>query len=161
MKHTRMSVLGALIRKHGWTRGAELGLWQGALYGYLLDTFPRLAMIGVDNWKGDGLYAGKNMAHAEGLVRKIDTRHAWRSQLLKMSTVEAARQVPDRTLDFVFIDASHDTESVLADIRAWRPKLKAGGMLTGHDANWPTVSDALDEELPGWKLEEANVWTFG
>jgi len=37
------------------------------------------------------------------------------------------------SLDFVFIDASHDYASVLKDLTAWYPKIKKGGVIAGHD----------------------------
>ena len=39
----------------------------------------------------------------------------------------------DESLDFVFIDASHDYDSVKKDIEMWYPKVKKGGILAGHD----------------------------
>jgi len=160
MSQGRKEVLTDLIRSRGWRIGAELGVWQGALFGYLLEAFPQLYLYGVDHWKAEGPYATKDMVHAESLVRRIAEVFPKRCEILKESTLEAANRIPDRHLDFVFIDASHDTDSVAADIRAWRPKVKRGGLLTGHDANWLTVAVALDQELPDWTLLAGNVWTF-
>jgi len=55
----------------------------------------------------------------------------------------------DRSLDFVFIDASHslaDTESLL---RAYLPKVKVGGVIAGHDftAEFPGVVEAVSRVL--------------
>ena len=36
-------------------------------------------------------------------------------------------------MDFVYIDARHDYESVLEDLNAWFHKVKPGGILAGHD----------------------------
>lgn len=60
---------------------------------------------------------------------------------------QAAGQFEDESLDFVFIDASHDYESVKKDIKAWSPKIKKGGMISGHDYDdyWAGVKKAVDE----------------
>jgi hypothetical protein len=53
--------------------------------------------------------------------------------LMKMSSLEAANNFKDRSLDFVFLDASHLYENVKNDIDAWKPKIKIGGIFAGHD----------------------------
>jgi hypothetical protein len=45
----------------------------------------------------------------------------------KMTSLDAAKSYRDESLDFVFIDASHEYQDVLDDINAWMPKLKIGG----------------------------------
>lgn len=45
--------------------------------------------------------------------------------------------------DWVFIDADHAVESVVADIRMFTPLIDRGGILSGHDANRDTVQEAL------------------
>lgn len=70
---------------------------------------------------------------------------------MKMTSFEAATTFKLRTLDLVFVDAEHTYEAVSCDIMAWRPLLKPGGILSGHDYGhplYPGVAAAVDELLP-------------
>jgi hypothetical protein len=53
---------------------------------------------------------------------------------------EAVGAFPNDSLDFVYIDANHEFNAVLQDIRGWFPKVRPGGVLAGHDF--------LDGDLP-------------
>ena len=46
---------------------------------------------------------------------------------------EAATSFVDEALDCVFSDGDHRYDEVRADIAAWLPKLKPGGLLAGDD----------------------------
>jgi glycosyltransferase involved in cell wall biosynthesis len=48
-------------------------------------------------------------------------------------SVRASRLFPDEGVDFAFIDGDHSYESVTADLAAWWPKIRPGGVLAGHD----------------------------
>ena len=65
---------------------------------------------------------------------------------IRKTSVEAAKDFADESLDAVYIDAEHDEENVRADIRAWRPKIKRGGILSGHDWVLPHIGRILVEE---------------
>ena len=65
-------------------------------------------------------------------------------------SVSASCKYTDDSLDFVFIDADHRYDSVVADIQAWLPKMKNGSILAGHDYAWCSdvrraVHDSLGE----------------
>src|SRR3990167_7294613 len=65
---------------------------------------------------------------------------------IKKTSVEAAKDFPDGSLDAVYIDAEHDEDSVRQDIQTWRPKIKPGGILSGHDYVLPHIHKILTEE---------------
>lgn len=75
-----------------------------------------------------------------------------RVNVLQLPSVDAAKAFPDGSLDFVFLDAAHDYESVKADIRAWAPKLKDGAILAGHDFGWSGVARAVAEMIGDVKI---------
>lgn len=55
---------------------------------------------------------------------------------IKSDSMTAVKNYQDRSLDFVFIDANHSYDCVVADIKAWLPKIKHFGVLAGHDYGW-------------------------
>jgi len=52
---------------------------------------------------------------------------------VRMASVKAAKSYKDKSLDFVFLDGSHDEENVYQDLSAWMPKLKDTGVIAGDD----------------------------
>jgi predicted O-methyltransferase YrrM len=52
----------------------------------------------------------------------------------------------NKSLEFVFIDATHTYDAVMADIQMWSRKVAPGGIISGHDycAGWPGVVEAVD-----------------
>ena len=77
------------------------------------------------------------------------------------SSPGVASQYADQSLDFVFLDASHDEKSVRRDIAGWRPKIKPGGVLAGHDyssKSFPGVKRAVDSMLPRRQRASKNSW---
>ena len=69
---------------------------------------------------------------------------------VKEDSISAAGRFPDRFFDLVYIDASHDYDSVVADIKVWRFKTEFIG---GHDfCDTGDVRRAVMDEfrMPGW-----------
>ena len=66
---------------------------------------------------------------------------------LKMSSIEAANMFKDNSVDFLFLDGDHRYNEVKKDIIAWLPKIKIGGIFSGHDFHYPSVNRAVLELL--------------
>jgi predicted O-methyltransferase YrrM len=52
---------------------------------------------------------------------------------IRANSIDAAALFDDGSLDAVFVDGSHIYPNVLADIDAYLPKIRPGGILFGHD----------------------------
>lgn len=148
--------------------GAEIGVLRGTNLDRILTAVPTLHMIGVDAWKhkemqgleGEETYKHQDMRQLEKLARGVAIKHKGRCEIVKGESLEVAKTIEDESLDFVFIDASHTTPDVIADILAWAPKVKETGLIIGHDWWFPSVREALEEVAPGWERHEHSVWSL-
>ncbi len=109
----------------GFTKGAEVGVFAGYFSEILCKAMPGLDLTCVDIW-GFGKY---KKAEQECLERL----RPYNVRIIKKYSVEAAKDVPDGSLDFVYIDGAHDYDNVKADIEAWTPKVRVGGIISGDD----------------------------
>lgn len=69
----------------------------------------------------------------------------------KGDSKETIHKIPDKTIDYSFIDGNHDAPFVDMDIKNTIQKMRLGGLMTGHDHGNPDgdVHGALDRI--GWK----------
>lgn len=163
----RWHVVAGLCLLNGYRRGAELGVSHGRFTSFLCAAMYDMQMIAVDLWReqpgntaeGSETYVGWNHEAAyENFISVCREYYPGRVDIRRMSTVDAAASVPDGSLDFIFIDADHSYEGCKADIEAWRPKVRKGGMVTGHDLNWPPVAKAVTEAFGPVQVLRDNVW---
>lgn len=117
--------------------GAEIGVFAGATSARLLSR-PDLSLIMVDPWAAfvaDGILIASDEEQERNRRQALDATEAAaaRRRVLRKVSAEAALDVDAGSLDFVFIDGDHAYSAVSADIQAWAPKVKAGGILCGHD----------------------------
>jgi glycosyltransferase involved in cell wall biosynthesis len=72
-------------------------------------------------------------------------------------SIRASCLFPDAGVDFCFIDGDHSYESVTADLTAWWPKIKPGGIIAGHDYRQqaPWLVDLTRAVHDFFKVEDA------
>lgn len=144
--------------------GAEIGVKEGRFVAHMLNTFPNLTMYTVDPWENqpgaNEDYIGWEWNSIYKQYRDKIKPHAHRVIELREYSDTAHRHVLDGSLDFVFIDAQHDYDSVRRDILFWKQKVKPGGLLSGHDYdnNFPGVRHAVDEAFPDRFIGTNAVW---
>lgn len=129
----------------------EVGVAHGRSLAYLVGKAMAaekgLHVFGVDQWVGDEDYE----RFLSGMRQHAPRELAWMGlSVVRGKSVDEARRFLDASIAFVFLDADHSYEAVKADIAAWRPKVKPGGVLAGHDfstTDWPGVVRGVEEML--------------
>ena len=130
----------------GWLRrlpmpivGAEVGVFDGHTSENLLRALPELTLWMVDPWRPFADQAVFGEMNAERFEHMLLAATWWtefardRRFILREASPQAADRFADASLDFAFIDGDHVYDAVCADIAAWWPKIRPGGLLTGHD----------------------------
>lgn len=117
--------------------GAELGVAEGYFSNDLLENgLEKLYM--VDAWatlpgRGDG--ASPQEWHDANFKKALArvAKHGDNAIILRGTTVEMSQLVADGSLGLVYLDAGHWYADVMADLQAWVPKVRTGGVVAGHD----------------------------
>lgn len=106
-------------------------------------------------WRGGLADALREAARTH---RASNMRHAFRRNMKSLGiwhmirphqadSAEAAALFADNSVNFCFIDADHRYAAVVADITAWWPKVRPGGVIGGHDWHIPGVRRAVYDAL--------------
>jgi len=144
------------------TRYYEVGSWAGRsaiVINGVLQSLGMGTLVCVDHWKGNKNDDGCK-ADGQDPYQVFMSNTAGLGILASKSTsVEAAREVASSRANspaMVYIDAEHDYESVLADIKAWMETDPL--VIAGHDFEMPGVRRAVSEIFGSDFQRDGNVW---
>jgi predicted O-methyltransferase YrrM len=128
----------------------ELGSFQGRSSVALAAVLPDAGVLYcVDHFRGSAEHQHLNLSDLFPAFQKNLETFGVRQRVrpLVMSTLEAAGQFAEASVDLLLVDASHDYASVKGDLETWYPKLKAGGWLfcDDYEPRWPEVVRAIQD----------------
>lgn len=160
----------------------EVGTWKGASALHMARTMAERAIPGtviavdtwlgaVDHWADEGLFAELATEHGFPSLYRTFLANVLREGLaervvpLPLDSVNAAAlmRLHGVTADVIHLDAGHEEASVAADLRAWWPLLRPGGLFIADDydrlgGRFPGVTRAVDQFCAECAVE--GPWSF-
>lgn len=130
-KGTR-NTLASLFAEVGFNHGAEIGVYRGEFSEVLCKANSNLKLICVDNWT---VYLPTHrQSSADAAFRMTQNRLApYGVEIKRMDSMDAVKEIPEQSLDFVYIDADHEFDGVMPDLIEWSKRVRPGGIVSGHD----------------------------
>jgi len=146
----------------------EVGSWKGKSAAFMcveiINSNKKIDFYCVDTWTGskEHIYLENNVNQLYQIF-KSNMKPVENSYREIISTsLTASQYFESESLDFIFIDASHEYQDVKDDINHWLPKLKKGGIIAGDDygnPDFPGVHKAVIETLNNYQVRD-NCWIF-
>ena len=169
----------------------EIGTEKGFHARMIYETLNPSKLYLVDPWeigadKNSNTHYNFSVSDDKGGTKKMSTAHSTDFMFENLKThfkeegervifkkgfsYDMVNEFPDDYFDYIYIDATHLYDSVKADLNDYLPKLKAGGLMCGHDytANpdfsvIPAVDEFIEENNFKWlsiNLELNNDWAL-
>ena len=131
----------------------EIGSWKGMSASYMAveiaNSGKDIDFYCVDTWEGSVEHKNAQIVPKKLYSIFLENMRPLEKyyKAIRSPSVEAAETFEDKSLDFIFIDASHEYEDVKDDILAWLPKLKDGGVIAGHDYTESDYSNGVQRAV--------------
>ena len=126
--------------------GAFLGRSAVFMAVEIINSGKNIKFDCVDHWEGSEEHNDNDEINLETLYEDFVVNIKPVKGVInpvKAHSVEASKLYEPNSLDFVFIDASHDEESVKEDLFHWLPRVKESGVIAGDDVNNENVANAV------------------
>lgn len=137
--HSGRHCLGKRLKYDGV--GVELGVASGNFSNSILANSQLNRLYSIDRWSDH-----HNDKEYLLCVSKL-SKYQSRSVIMRMDFSDAIRHFEDSFFDFIYIDAyAHEGQQDGNLLKDWWPKLKPGGLFSGHDYDeaWPQTIEAVD-----------------
>ena len=157
IKRFKREDLSFLLAELGLNVGAEVGVAQAIHALQMFEANPLLRLLCVDPYTKYHWKHSQDL-HEEHFQEAQDKLEDYDATFIRKTSMEAAKDVPDNSLDFVYIDGNHEFDYVMQDLIEWGKKVKPGGIISGHDYyrfRRAGVVDAVDAYT---KAHQVNEW---
>lgn len=144
----------------------EIGSWKGKSAAFMAveiaNSGKNIRFDCIDPWTDGGPdLKHKTVGMADGALFREFLQNIAPVRnyvtVIRAPSLTAVERYEDSSLDFVMIDGDHSYEACLADINAWRPKVKHGGIIAGDDYNWSGVKRAVRESFKHHRVDIRQV----
>ncbi len=139
---------------------AEVGVWKGRSLSFfaveVINSKKQGNIYAIDHWRGSPEHINPYSHQYESLLannpdgvynlflQNIEPIKEY-IKVIRKPSIEAAKDFANESLDAIFIDGGHEYNDVIQDLHTWYPKIKHGGIFSGHDYFCDGVTRATAE----------------
>ena len=138
--------LASWLHELDFKTGVEVGVAAGDYSAVICQANPQMKLYGIDPYQPLAGYRDYTKPHTFQKFREAaeaKLTHFSNYQFIHKTSMEAANDFADDSLDFVYIDANHAEPFITEDITEWSKKIRLGGILAGHDYARPRSHDDM------------------
>lgn len=116
--------LATLVKPSGIV--IELGVAAGKFAIQLMGANPAIEYLGIDRWSDH--HDGEEYGHAKAVIELLG------GKVMRSTFHDALPFIADESADLIYIDGyAHTGQDGGQTLDEWWPKLKRGGIFSGHD----------------------------
>ncbi|SIS83460.1 class I SAM-dependent methyltransferase [Phaeovulum vinaykumarii] len=127
---------------------AEIGVWEGGFSERILAETEPAELHLIDPWlympefSNTGFGRRKNKDLMEGRYEMVVDKFKDdpRVHIHRATSAEGMAELPDGSLDWVYIDGNHNEPFINEDLEICLQKVKPDGIISGDDYHWQTES---------------------
>jgi len=158
----RIETISTILNNSGAMTGVEIGVFKGEFSRNILERWNGTLYL-VDPWRElsdeEYLDSSNHKNHQDAFAQTMESIKGFenRAFMLRGLGEEMIHLFQDNSLDYIYIDGNHDYDHVKQDLELWWPKLKQGGLMSGHDyllVDWDNAPK-LDND------KDIHVWANG
>jgi Methyltransferase domain len=151
---TRLDLWSQFVQAAGIRRMAEIGVYRGDYAARLLaDADALTTYYMIDPWKHledwNKPANKRNKQFQRFFDETMEKTEAWsgKRKVLRGRTADVVGDIPDGSLDFIYVDGDHTLRGITIDLVKAYDKVRPGGWLGGDDFS-PTIWQHGDEYEP-------------
>lgn len=132
----------------GFKAGVEIGVYKAGYTEYFCKA--GLKIYAVDPWLIYPHYYAVGGQNRQELIYEgaKKTLAPYDCTIIRKTSMDALVDIPDESLDFVYIDGNHDFRYVAEDIYEWSKKVRGGGVVSGHDYFFASEANGRTSGVP-------------
>lgn len=147
-------LLAKFLGEVGYKVGAEVGVEKGLYSKTLCKSISGLKLKCIDPYlpyrRHTQDWQDRYYRWACGRLKEFD------AEIIRKPSMEAVKEIPNKSLDFVYLDQLHEFDFVMADLICWSAKVRRRGMIAGRSYVPPIryngVKPAVDSYTESHKI---------
>ena len=158
----RIETISNILNKSNSHVGVEIGVFKGEFSRNILERWNGTLYL-IDPWRElsdeEYLDSSNHKNHQDAFAQTMESIRGYedRAFMLRGLGEEMVHLFQDNSLDYIYIDGNHDYAHVKQDLELWWPKLKQGGLMSGHDylmVDWKSAPKLKNKK-------DIHVWADG